>query len=185
MHAGQLGLGNKTTQYTPIELHFTGGVPRFILCGGEFSSVVTTLGYMYSAGSSGDGQLGMTESNRTDRSDLFIRLDLPERVEDATHGKYHNAVLTTNNHIYLTGIASNDGKLKQFKSLETVGLPQECVKEVNGMLRTKSIHSKVALHTAYRDILIAITPCTVKMSHFFVKLANCIKFYDTEIITVH
>lgn len=55
----------------PMEIMFNHGIPKKIVSGGEFSSVLTVDGHMYTTGSNNEGQLGLPSVS--DRTPTFER----------------------------------------------------------------------------------------------------------------
>ena len=63
---GQLGVGNWTSQRSPVNI-FLPFIPAFVACGGWFSAAISTEGELFMWGNNGHGQLGLghTESSST------------------------------------------------------------------------------------------------------------------------
>jgi len=181
--SGQLGLSHFQGQSMPAEVIFDhGSIPRKILCGGEFSSVLTMDGVVFSTGSNSEGQLGLAS---TDKQATFTRLDIPGTVEDVCHGKYQNTALTTDGSLYVTGFTGKDGKLRQFKNIENIGLSSAHLSKIRQIVDNRSPSNQVKLYAAYRDVLFTVAQGNPNLKMFFDRLRHTKGFRDVDIVTLH
>jgi alpha-tubulin suppressor-like RCC1 family protein len=176
--SGQLGLGHTSEVHFPAEVQFKFAIPKRIVCGGEFSSIVTRDDLLYSTGANSDGQLGQVAI-----SSIFRLMNFPEEVFDITHGKYHNVILSKKKQLFLSGFSVQGTRVRQFRNADQFPDFDYHKKRIRSMMLAETPFRSLRLETTYSNILFYLEPLPFQIPILFEKLKSCPKFHDVLIKT--
>jgi alpha-tubulin suppressor-like RCC1 family protein len=105
---GQLGLGDLENRYEFIKIQWPFGNIKQIICGGDYTLILTSDNQIFASGNNENGQLGLDNFD-INQSIEFIKINefqlTRENIKQVACGFAHTIILTENNNIY--GFGSN------------------------------------------------------------------------------
>ena len=100
-NSGQLGLGDEENRSTLTKLNWTGGAIKQVICGGDYTFVLTIDNQLWVCGDNVFGQLGLGEINRIN---TLTKLNWTGgAIKQVACGKIHTFVLTDDNQLWACG----------------------------------------------------------------------------------
>lgn len=104
--AGRLGHGNEKNQNTPTVVEFFDGKkPKEVVCGSDWTTVLTEDGSVYTFGYGANGRLGVgTDANQLSPKKVDLN---GKKVKFVACGHDHTILLTTTGEVFSYGYGGN------------------------------------------------------------------------------